>query len=161
CLWFFIWLVVLTFSVFLVMRNPFEINTSCEQWVAAEGRVRAAKPCVISGWAAAHLRWALFFAFCISLFLSFFISLFIYFFANKRLKRFRNNKRMLRKSHANPAQNQVRGPTALSAALETAEAEAAEAAGAAAAAEAAEAAGNQKITPARGFAMELGAAWVS
>lgn len=30
-LWFFIWLITLTFSAFLVLKNPFEVNISCNQ----------------------------------------------------------------------------------------------------------------------------------
>lgn len=92
-LWFFIWLIALTFSSFLVLKNPFEMNTSCNQWIEEAKVVRNVAPCRISRWASAHMGTAIGIAIGVSILTTAIISVLVYAFAFYRLRRFRSRNR--------------------------------------------------------------------
>ncbi|PHJ21848.1 phosphate transporter family protein [Cystoisospora suis] len=87
-LWFFIWLITLTFSVFLVFKNFFEINVSCLQDVPGNGQIEQ-YPCRIAWWADAHPGVAIGISIGISIFLTLIISFLVYRFAMHRVRAYR------------------------------------------------------------------------
>ncbi|PFH32374.1 putative phosphate transporter family protein [Besnoitia besnoiti] len=90
-LWIFIWLITLTFSVFLVFKNFFEISTTCDQLMPS-GEVIASYPCRISQWADAHRGISIGIALGLSIFLAFVISMMVYRFAFYRVKKYRQRQ---------------------------------------------------------------------
>ncbi|KAL8424523.1 hypothetical protein Efla_005629 [Eimeria flavescens] len=91
-LWFFIWLIALTFSAFLVLKNPFEVHTACEQWIQEAQEVQNVSPCRLSRWSEAHRGPAIGISIGISVVLTAIISVMVYTFAFHRLRRFRGSR---------------------------------------------------------------------
>ncbi|KAL8269481.1 hypothetical protein Esti_006597 [Eimeria stiedai] len=89
-LWFFIWLIALTFSAFLVLKNPFELHTECDQWMEDAHAVQRVAPCQLSRWSAAHKGEAIGISIGVSVVLTTIISVLVYAFAFHRLRRFKN-----------------------------------------------------------------------
>ncbi|CBZ51856.1 hypothetical protein NCLIV_016480 [Neospora caninum Liverpool] len=90
-LWIFIWLITLTFSVFLVFKNFFEIDTSCEQMMPS-GEVERFSPCRISRWADAHAGPSVGIALGLSVVLTAVISCLVYRFAFYRVQSYRRRQ---------------------------------------------------------------------
>ncbi|KAL8435898.1 hypothetical protein ACSSS7_002124 [Eimeria intestinalis] len=88
-LWFFIWLIALTFSAFLVLKNPFELQTECDQWIEEAHAVKRVAPCQLNRWSAAHKGEAIGISLGVSVVLTAIISVMVYAFAFRRLRRFR------------------------------------------------------------------------
>ncbi|KAL8443145.1 hypothetical protein Emag_006095 [Eimeria magna] len=89
-LWFFIWLIALTFSAFLVLKNPFELQTECDQWMEEAHAVLRVAPCQLSRWSAAHKGEAIGISIGVSVVLTAIVSVMVYAFAFHRLRRFKN-----------------------------------------------------------------------
>ncbi|EPR60510.1 putative phosphate transporter family protein [Toxoplasma gondii GAB2-2007-GAL-DOM2] len=109
-LWIFIYLITLTFSVFLVFKNFFELNMSCDQMVAG-GRVEHFEPCRISRWADAHSGTALGIAVALSVALTFVISCLVYRFAFYRVESYRRRQKRSSRTEPRDASEEGTGPS--------------------------------------------------